>query len=106
MREKIYNMLKTTGLEVVYRTWDEGKDLALPNIAYHMQSTDNINADNVAYIPVIDWVVELYCSKKDDEAEKKVEQALTTNGHYFNKNESQIEKGLLMITYTFTTIGE
>lgn len=106
MREKIYQMLKSTGLEVVYRTWDEGADLPLPYLAYHLQSTDNICADNVAYCPVTNWVAELYCSVKDDEVEKEVEQCLTNAGIFFNKLESQIEKGLFMITYTFTTIGE
>lgn len=106
MREKIYQMLKTAGFEVVYRTWDEGADLPLPYLAYHLQSTDNINADNVAYCPVTNWVVELYCSKKNDEAEAKVEQALTDAGIFYNKYESQIEKGLLMITYNFTRIGD
>lgn len=106
MREQIFNMLQKTGLDVVYRTWDEGADTQLPYIAYHLVDTDNMHADNQVYCPITNWAVELYTMHKDDEAESKIEEVLKENKIGFNKQESQIEKDLMMVLYLFQRIGE
>lgn len=106
MREKIFKMLKETGLEVVYRTWDEGADTQLPYIAYRLVDTDNMHADNQVYCPITNWAVEFYSKRKDDEAESKIEAVLNKNKIGFNKQESQIEKDLMMVLYLFQRIGE
>lgn len=106
MRQRIFEMLKQTGLNVVYRTWDEGSDGDMPYICFRMVDTDNFNADNKSYVPVTNWAVELYSERKDDESESKIEEVLTNADLAFNKYESQIQKGILEVMYLFSTIGE
>ncbi len=106
MRQRIFEMLKQTGLNVVYRTWDEGSDSDMPYICFRMVDTDNFNADNKSYVPVTNWAVELYSERKDDESESKIEEVLTNADLAFNKYESQIQKGILEVMYLFSTIGE
>ena len=106
MRQRIFEMLKQTGLNVVYRTWDEGSDGDMPYICFRMVDTDNFNADNNSYVPVTNWAVELYSERKDDESESKIEEVLTNADLAFNKYESQIQKGILEVMYLFSTIGE
>jgi hypothetical protein len=106
MRQRIFEMLKQTGINVVYRTWDEGSDGDMPYICFRMVDTDNFNADNKSYVPVTNWAVELYSERKDDESESKIEEVLTNADLAFNKYESQIQKGILEVMYLFSTIGE
>jgi hypothetical protein len=106
MRERIFNMLKETGLEVVYRTWDEGSDKPMPYICFRVVDTINFNADNISFCPVTNWAVELYSERKDDESEAKIEEVLAKAELPFNKYESQIQKGILEVMYLFSTIGE
>ena len=106
MRKQIYDLLKQTGLEVVYRTWDEGSDKAMPYVCYRLVDTDNFSADNCAYCPVENWVAELYSERKDDISEGKIEDVLNGAKLAFNKYESQIDKGILLVQYLFTTIGK
>lgn len=106
MRKKIYDLLKSTGLEVVYRTWDEGSDLPMPYICYRVVDSDNFQADNCSFCAVTNWAVELYSEHKDDENETKIEQVLKDAELPFNKYESQISKGILEVLYLFSTIGE
>jgi hypothetical protein len=106
MRQRIFEMLKQTGLNVVYRTWDEGSDGDMPYICFRMVDTDNFNADNKSYVPVTNWAVELYSERKDDESESKIEEVLANADLAFNKYESQIQKGILEVMYLFSTIGE
>lgn len=106
MRKQIYDLLKQTGLEVVYRTWDEGSDKPMPYICYRLVDTDNFMADSYSYCPVENWAVELYSERKDDESESKIENALNGAKLAFNKYESQIDKGILLVQYLFTTIGK
>lgn len=105
MREKIFKALKTTGLDVVYRTWSEGSECEMPYIAYRLIDTDNFGADNSAYCSVNNWAVELYSKQKDDESEQAVETAISSLEVSFNKYESQIDKDTTMVLYQFSTIG-
>ena len=106
MREKIFNLLKQTGLEVVYRTWDEGSDKPMPYICFRVVDSNNFSADNHSYCPITNWAVELYSERKDDESESKIEEVLNDADLAFNKYESQIDKGILEVLYLFSTIGE
>lgn len=105
MRKKVYDMLKSTGLDVVYRTWDEGSDLPMPYICYRQVDTDNMQADNCSFCAVTNWAAELYSERKDDVSEAKIEAALCAAELPFNKYEAQIQKGILQVMYLFTTIG-
>ncbi len=106
MRQKVYDLLSGTGLDVVYRTWDEGADKPMPYICYRVVDTDNFQADNCSFCAVTNWAAELYSQYKDDDAEAKIEKALCDAELPFNKYESQIEKGIMQVLYLFTTIGE
>lgn len=102
-RETLFSILEETGLDVVYRTWDEGAEKPLPYIAYRLQSAPDFQADNINYAPVQNWVIELYSEHKDDESEQLIRDVLTAHKIPFSTYESQVEKNLLLVYFTITT---
>lgn len=78
--DQIEELLKTTGLPVVYCAWPGGHAPPLPWIAYHENESgsDNFAADGVVYYQANGLTVELYTQNKEPETEAKVEQALAS----------------------------
>ncbi len=87
--EDILKKLKKTGIPVAYRCFPEGDAPPLPFICYFTTGSNNFAADGKVYYAGKRFMVELYCSKKDLELEKKVEDAL--EGLFWEKEESYIE---------------
>lgn len=88
---ELYNGLKSLGYPVAYSHFAEGNVPDPPYIVYSYQGSDNFGADGIVYYPIEDVDIELYSEKKDPEAEKKIEQFLTTNGIFYEKQEYYIE---------------
>ena len=72
--EEIYNKLIATGLPVAYSHFDSPQEA--PFICYMQSDSNNFDADNGVYLPVIGIRIELYTKKKDLAAEAKIEEAL------------------------------
>ena len=87
--ENLYQLLKSTGLPVVYRAWPINKAPELPYICYLAAYSNNFSADGVVYQPIDHVQIELYTKDKDLTAEGKVEQALSSL--FWQKSESYIE---------------
>lgn len=102
--EDIYTVLIGTGLPVVYRAWptDPARNLPppLPWICYMETPKRPFVADGVAYYSSLSISVELYTKNKDPQSERAVEQALTTAGVCYVKDETYLDsESCYEITY-------
>lgn len=75
--EERKELLKQTGLQVAYRAFQEKKAPPLPFICHLETGSNNFFADGKVYQKANRWRVELYMKDKDEETEKKVEDALS-----------------------------
>lgn len=86
---ELNTLLKTTGLPVVYRAWDESTAPPLPYICYLVAYSNNFSADGAVYAPFNHIQIELYTKLKDPETEGKVELALSS--FFWEKTETYID---------------
>ena len=86
--EELKDLLGTTGFPVAYREWPENEAPPLPFICYLVTYSNNFAADGQVYYPIDHVQVELYTKLKDQEAEDKVEQAMS--GLFWEKTETYI----------------
>lgn len=87
--EKLKDILKSSGLPVVYRAWQEGSAPLLPYICYLVAYSNNFAADGSVYANINHIQIELYTKIKEPDTEKKVEQALFN--FVWEKTETYIE---------------
>ena len=87
--EELRDRLEATGLPVAYRAWPEEEAPPLPFICYLVAYSNNFGADNRVYHRISHIQVELYTRQKDQQAEDKVEQALSS--FYWEKTEEYID---------------
>lgn len=103
-RSDLFKLLKTAGLPVSYRNWGKAKPPAMPYLLYFTIGSDDLMADNVNYVGVKRWCVELYSEAKDDDSEAAVEQLLKQNEAPYSKNEiGPTDDGPYMTAYYFAT---
>lgn len=88
--------LKEMEFQVAYSHFAEGEVPKCPYIVVHGMGSDNFSADGIVYHEVEDTNIELYCDKKDLEAEKKISVFLTENKIYYEKTETYIESEKLI----------
>ena len=81
--------LKATGLPVTYRSWPENGAPPMPYICYLATYSNNFGADDGVYHKIDHIQIELYTKLKDQEAEDKVENALSSL--YWQKTEEYID---------------
>lgn len=87
--EELKTLLGTTGLPVTYRAWPENDAPPMPYICYLVTYSNNFGADNQVYHKIDHIQVELYTKLKDQEAEDRVENALSSL--YWDKTEEYID---------------
>ena len=75
--EELNNILKGTGYPVAYSHFKQRQ--TLPFITYLVEGTNNFFADDKVLLKVEQINIELYTSKKDLEAENKLENLLDKN---------------------------
>ena len=80
-------ILEGTGIPFAYHSWPVGKAPALPWGVYLEAYGNSFGADGIAYSTARHMQVELYAAKKDPASEKKIEDALTAAGIYYEKTE-------------------
>ncbi len=97
--KNLFAVLRTTGLSVVYRQWEQAP--ALPYLVYYVSDSANFGADNAVYLETLNCTVELYSDKKHPETEALVENAFRAADLYYEKSESWIaEESLCLVAYT------
>ena len=80
-------VLEGTGIPFAYHSWLVGKAPALPWGVYLEAYGNSFGADDVAYSSARHMQVELYTAAKDPASEKKIEDALTAAGIFYEKTE-------------------
>lgn len=87
--------------KVAYRSFPENEAPGLPFICYLANDSNNMFADNIAYIKKSEVDIELYSRFKDMASEKAIEDKLDELMLPFTKNEIYInEEKCYQIVYT------
>lgn len=76
--DQLGNLLESTGLPVTYRKWPDEKAPPLPYLCYLVGYSNNFFADGKVYDKIDHIQIELYTKLKDQQAEDKVEEALSS----------------------------
>lgn len=74
---------------------------AVPYMVYHVNYPDNFGADNVTYMKVPQYQVDLYQTTPNELVRSTIEAILTENGFYFTSDEADMENQNLFITYYY-----
>lgn len=74
---------------------------AVPYMVYHVNYPDNFGADNVTYMKVPQYQVDLYQTTPNDLVRQTIEAILTENEFYFTSDEVDMEDQSLFITYYY-----
>lgn len=85
--EEIYNVLKTTGLPVVYAHYRVKQTPDLPYIVFDYPTRSDEYADNQNYAHIVDMEVYLYTPEKDLELEHDVETVLSQYWTYAKQSD-------------------
>lgn len=90
----ICTILKATGYPVAYSRFISSPTTPLPSppyIAYLSAYSSNLIADNKVYKKINNLQIELYTTKKDLVAEKKIEDLLDANEIAYESTETWID---------------
>lgn len=101
--EALLEVLKGSGLPVVYRQWKQPPEL--PYLVYLFTYDSDLVADGCNYCPVNNWQVELYSDGKDLASEEAVEAVLRQARIPYDKTETYLDsEDLTQVLYVFRTI--
>ena len=89
--EDIKKILESTGLPVTYYCWPEEQAPPMPYICYHSPYSNNFAADGVTYFTADHVMIELYSRNVDKTSEKKITDALTAAGIYWDRTEEYLD---------------
>lgn len=73
----------------------------VPYMVYHVSYPDNFGADDVTYMKVPQYQVDLYQLTPNELVRGTIETILTENGFYFTSDEADMEDQSLFITYYY-----
>lgn len=73
----------------------------VPYMVYHVSYPDNFGADNITYMKIPQYTVELYQTTPNDLVREMIETILTENGYHFTSDEADMEDQSLFITYYY-----
>lgn len=93
---KLVEILDSTGFEIAYSDFKEKPKT--PFIAYLLSSTSSFMADNVEYLKIGQYRIELYTDEKNEVSQRKLEQAFEANEIIYEKDEAYIESERLFLT--------
>ena len=100
-REEIQELLESTGFPVAYNVFPKEEEHAPPFICWIITGSENFAADDAVYFMAPEVQVELYTPLKEEDAEQRVEEALSA--YFYNKDEGWLEdEEMYMVTYQLT----
>lgn len=82
-------LLAPLGVPFTFHHWE--KPPAMPYGVYFDDSTDNFEADDIAYVIIRRFYIELYVRQRDPALERRLEGILTAEGLYWDKDQAYIE---------------
>lgn len=101
---ELYQALKSIGYPVAYGSFTS--PVTPPFITYQFSNSSDMIADNINYVPIENFQVELYTAKKDLAAEQKVQDKLKELGLPYRKFETFLdEEKVYQILYEVQLIG-
>ena len=101
---ELYQALKSIGYPVAYGSFSS--PVTPPFITYQFAYSNDMMADNVNYVAIDDFQIELYTAKKDLAAEQKVQDKLKELGLTYRKFETYLyEEKMYQILYEIQIIG-
>lgn len=93
--QEVYQMLTSTGLEVVYYQFPANSNPQLPYIVYYYPQSNNFGADDSVFKKIQQLNIELYTKEKSFVHEQLLEDVLDANGFYYEKNETYIDSEMM-----------
>lgn len=101
---ELYQALKSIGYPVAYGSFS--RPVTPPFITYQFAYSNDMIADNHNYVDIGNFQVELYTTKKDLAAEKKVQDKLKELGLPYRKLETYLdEEKMFQILYEIQILG-
>ncbi|UYL94234.1 putative tail component [Geobacillus phage vB_GthS_PT9.1] len=101
---ELYQALKSIGYPVAYGSFSS--PVTPPFIVYQFAYSNDMMADNINYVAIDDFQVELYTTKKDLIAEQKVQDKLKELGLPYRKFETYLdEEKMFQVLYEIQIIG-
>lgn len=85
MNSAIYDVLRQTGLPVVYYHFRTAQKP--PYLVYMGEGQSTLSADNTFYWSQNDYQIQYYYTKKDEANERAIEAALLSAGYQYDKSE-------------------
>ena len=101
---ELFQALKSIGFPVSYGSFSS--PVTPPFITYQFAYSNDMMADNVNYVAIDDFQVELYTAKKDLVAEQKVQDKLKELGLPYRKFETYLDtEKMYQILYEIQILG-
>jgi hypothetical protein len=101
---ELYQALKSIGYPVAYGSFSS--PVTPPFITYQFAYSNDMMADNINYVPIENFQVELYTDKKDLATEQKVQDKLKELGLPYRKFETYLdEEKVYQILYEIQILG-
>lgn len=101
---ELYQALKSIGYPVAYGSFSS--EVSPPFITYQFVYSSDLIAENQNYIEISNFQVELYTSKKDMAAEKRVQDKLKELGLPYRKLENWLDdEKLYQVIYEIQLVG-
>ena len=101
---ELYQALKSIGYPVAYGSFSS--PVTPPFIVYQFAYSNDMIADNINYVAIDDFQVELYTAKKDLVAEQKVQDKLKELGLPYRKFETYLDsEKMYQILYEIQILG-
>lgn len=106
---ELYSSLKSLGLPVAYSAFTETPTSPLPKppfITYQFAYDNDVIADNINFVEISNFQVELYTKIKDMAAEKLVQDKFKSLEMTYSKTEAWLDsEKLFQIVYEIQLIG-
>jgi len=103
-QDELYQALKSIGYPVAYGSFS--RPVKPPFITYQFAYNSDLIADNINYVPIDSFQVELYTAKKNLVAEQKVQDKLRELGLPYRKFETYLdEEKIFQILYEIQILG-
>ena len=101
---ELYQALKSLGYPVAYGSFSS--PVTPPFITYQFASSNDMVADNINYVSIENFQVELYTAKKDLAAEQKIQDTFKELGLPYRKFETYTgEENLYQVLYEVQILG-
>lgn len=86
--QRLKEPLEGLGIPFAFHHWDRPPQM--PYGVYFDDSTDNFEADNIAYVVIRHFNIELYVRQRDQDLEGRMEKILTDADLYWDKDSTYV----------------